>query len=468
MGWLTGWAKRRKITIDNTNIASDLTHFPVPVVLGTSVGQSAQDVSSIFDEVGSNSLKIAITKSDGTTQIYAEIEQWDSTNEKALLWVSKSDWTVVADYDTELFIYYDASKADNTSYVGAPASTPGQNVWDSLYEGVYNLSGSYNGTAGEVKDSTSKGNHITAGVLTSSYPSQTEDVLGLAQDFIPDQDIYGAIWDPGLAESFEIDAVVKPDAVGSDHIIVSNCQSDGGTYAGILLRITGGNYNGFIRAGNGGNNINGPAASAGDRTILSLAMENQNASLWVDGTEEDSLDSIGEVSDGRTRIEWSFGVRGTGYPSGWDGIIAQIHISSSGRSDTWRSLTYLALADDLLIFGAEESLTGLEISTSNATDVTSSSATLNGSLDDLGGESSVDVYFEWGETTSYGNTTDTQTLSSTGSFSDSISGLTADQAHHYRAAVTDGVDTWYGADQSFTATSSEPAAGAGQFFMFPF
>ena len=128
-----------------------------------------------------------------------------------------------------------------------------------------------------------------------------------------------------------------------------------------------------------------------------------------------------------------------------------------------RSGTWDIGADEIVTASSDPSVTS-----GSASEVTSSSATLNGTLDDLGGESSVEVYFEWGTTTGYGNTTSARTLSATGSFSDSISGLTADQTYHFRAAVTNGVDTWYGSDQSFTATSSEPAAEVVQFFMFPF
>lgn len=46
--WLGTWANRRKITVDNTNIDSDLTHFPVGIRLGSVVGQSFQDVSDVF------------------------------------------------------------------------------------------------------------------------------------------------------------------------------------------------------------------------------------------------------------------------------------------------------------------------------------------------------------------------------------------------------------------------------------
>ncbi len=107
------------------------------------------------------------------------------------------------------------------------------------------------------------------------------------------------------------------------------------------------------------------------------------------------------------------------------------------------------------------------VTTNSASDVTSSTATLNGTLDDLAGETSADVYFEWGENTSYGNTTTAQTKSSTGNFSESIGGLTADTTYHFRAVAEtqdSSVDTYYGDDVQFTATEIEGNA----FFMFPF
>src|SRR6056297_2541451 len=156
MSWLSGWAKRRKITIDNTNIDSDLDHFPVPVPLGTSVGQSDQDVSDIFDELGSESLKIAVTKSDGETEIYAEVEQWDATNEKALLWVSKSDLTLTAASVTELYIYYDSSQSDNTDYIGAV----GLDIKLTLVDGLFLEpdTSPYTGTTLSVGDGIIDGN----------------------------------------------------------------------------------------------------------------------------------------------------------------------------------------------------------------------------------------------------------------------------------------------------------------------
>jgi len=69
-GWLTGWDNRIKLTIDNTKIDSALTWFPVTVFLNSTQGEE------VFTEFDSDSdyLKVAFTKSDGTTELYAEKE----------------------------------------------------------------------------------------------------------------------------------------------------------------------------------------------------------------------------------------------------------------------------------------------------------------------------------------------------------------------------------------------------------
>jgi hypothetical protein len=92
------------------------------------------------------------------------------------------------------------------------------------------------------------------------------------------------------------------------------------------------------------------------------------------------------------------------------------------------------------------------VTTNEAANIQSDSAQLNGTLESLEGNSEMDVYFEWGTDTNYGNTTSVQTLSSTGDFNDTISGLIVDTTYHYRAVVTDGTNTWYGSDVTFTTS----------------
>jgi hypothetical protein len=67
----------------------------------------------------------------------------------------------------------------------------------------------------------------------------------------------------------------------------------------------------------------------------------------------------------------------------------------------------------------------------------------------MGTATSVEVSFQWGLTTSYGNETTAQTLNTAGPFSFNITGLTPATTYHFIAkAVGDG--TAYGSDMTFT------------------
>jgi hypothetical protein len=107
-------------------------------------------------------------------------------------------------------------------------------------------------------------------------------------------------------------------------------------------------------------------------------------------------------------------------------------------------------------YGADRTFTTLSptgppvVITNPATNVVSSSATLNGSLDPHGLTTS--VHFQYGTTTSYGHTTASQ--SKTGntyqSVSANIAGLSASTTFHFRIVATNSAGTSYGSDRTFT------------------
>jgi uncharacterized delta-60 repeat protein len=99
--------------------------------------------------------------------------------------------------------------------------------------------------------------------------------------------------------------------------------------------------------------------------------------------------------------------------------------------------------------------------TSNANSITNTTATLAGTVNPNNRATS--VYFEFGTTTLYGNTTAPQNLSA-GSSSvgviSSISGLTLGTTYHYRVVATNSGGTAYGDNGTFTTTSiSNPTLG---------
>ncbi|WP_436923363.1 S8 family serine peptidase [Halosimplex amylolyticum] len=102
--------------------------------------------------------------------------------------------------------------------------------------------------------------------------------------------------------------------------------------------------------------------------------------------------------------------------------------------------------------------TSVAVSTGSASNVGDTSATLSGSLDDLGGASSADCYFEYRESgASSWTATSSQTRSSTGSYSQDVSGLSSGTDYEFRA-VADASD---GDSDSGTSATFTTSGGTG-------
>jgi ubiquitin len=104
-------------------------------------------------------------------------------------------------------------------------------------------------------------------------------------------------------------------------------------------------------------------------------------------------------------------------------------------------------------YGADRSFTTLGIAvpiatTDPANTISSMATTLNGILDDDGGEA-CQCGFEWGETIAYGNTTPTQSKNTGQTFSEIIAPLDPDTEYHFRAFAINSAGIGYGADRSF-------------------
>lgn len=100
------------------------------------------------------------------------------------------------------------------------------------------------------------------------------------------------------------------------------------------------------------------------------------------------------------------------------------------------------------------------VQTGGPTEVSSDEATVSGSVNPFGQDTS--VYFEYGTTDVYGSSTDTVDV---GSGNDSlvlaapIGGLSPHTAYHYRLVAANASGTTYGADSTLT-TSAAPATGS--------
>jgi hypothetical protein len=95
------------------------------------------------------------------------------------------------------------------------------------------------------------------------------------------------------------------------------------------------------------------------------------------------------------------------------------------------------------------------VDTLTPSSVDEDSATLRGKLTDDGNDDN-DVYFKWGTSSSNLNRTlDAGTKSSTGSFSENLSGLDADETYYYKACADNSSGSDCGSIESFTTDSED-------------
>ncbi len=84
-------------------------------------------------------------------------------------------------------------------------------------------------------------------------------------------------------------------------------------------------------------------------------------------------------------------------------------------------------------------------------------ATLNGYLYSLGtGMTSAQVSFEWGQGTTYGQSTPAREMTATGPYSAGISGLKPETWYHFRARVEGANGVSFGGDLAFKTTTAPP------------
>jgi len=353
-GWLTGWAKRVKLAIDQTDMDADLTNFPVLLYLSSSSGRLADNIIFIFNEISVNSKKIAVTTSDGVTQCYVEIEKWSynsvtPANSKAWLWVKAP--SVSGTVDTDLYLYYDNTHADNTAYVGDPESTPAMNVWDANFKMVQHLRDKTTSTTADSstnnKDGTKKGANEPI-VTTAGKIDDAQNFDGV-NDYIDcgDVDI--------LTAAITLELWLKADtwrSAGAANQLLSKRASGIETWD-LLAGGTTCILQGDIKTGSGDVWVAfNTVLSTGTWYHLVIVYNGLKILGYVNGVKETTEGTqTGTIIDtsATARIgSDDYNDRAT------DGIIDEVRISNNARSIAWIKATYETGRDHLLDWGSEE------------------------------------------------------------------------------------------------------------------
>lgn len=369
--WLSGWAKRIKITVDSSKVDAALSNFPVPIKISTSSGLTSSDVSAYFDELSSdaNRKKIAVTTSDGITQCQVEIERHDDANEKAWLHVNLP--SISDSVDTDLYLYYDSTHADNSTYVGDTTDAAAQAVWDSNFIAVWNMA---DATTSTIKNSKTDAHHGTK--YAANNPLQADGQFGLAQEFfgnnegnsditIPDHD------DFDLQADFTIESLIYCYAFGD--------AGDNNNYECKILAKDNGtarHWSYFIRGEADATNV-GKQKFLSKITVPESAVLSSSAialNTWTHTAFTFNNSGPAYVfykngaADGSGATDRTPTTTGTAplyigggptpdlYVHDWYGKICAVRISNTARSAAWLKATYHGLFDSLLTFSGEEIL----------------------------------------------------------------------------------------------------------------
>lgn len=361
MAWLSGWSKRVKLTIDNTDIDSALTNFPILLYISASSGRNNDDISCVFDELtaDANRKKIAVTKDDGDTECYVEIEKWDDANEDAWLWVKAP--TVSNSADTDLYLYYDSTHADNDTYVGDTNDVVAESVWDSNFLAVYHMADGASTSA--IYDSTSNDNDGTK--KGAAEPAvTTSGKIGNAQDFDNNDDRIniGNV----RANNLTVEALVKiPSGISINEPVVNLGYTSHADpyYEYFLIAFKTGEAAGFyVTTGGNFYSVSGTVDIC-DNAWHHIAGTYDGSTMYVytDGADQQSNASpSGNINDygqdayigGYTNLSTA----GDDYY--YQDIMDEVRISDTARSAAWIKATYETTRDELLDWGSEETQAG--------------------------------------------------------------------------------------------------------------
>lgn len=344
---LSGWSgEKLEIKIVPDNIDSNLTNFPVNIILSELAGAYNSNLDFIFNEIGgdANRKKIAVAFSDDSTELFVEIEHWDNANKQASLHVKIP--SISAATGATLFLYADSAHADNTAYVGDTGDAAAKLVWDSNFKGVYHFAQDPSG--GTLTDSTSNTNDGTnvdamiAGDLVTVSNKK-------AWHFLNQRVNLGTFLPMVAWQDFTIEHFAKPDDITGRNIW------DTGRGAGNYLRAgyTNGGYPQLD-----GSNADGDITIINSNPLVAVNQEIYHVATRGSSTGTTSLYSDtypdGDVVSDNISYQ-TFDNSEDFYLNtlinSYYGDVVEFRISDMARSEAWKKATFHSSNDNLIDYG---------------------------------------------------------------------------------------------------------------------
>jgi hypothetical protein len=304
-----GWQYRKQISINHSQVAGNLTSFPVFIhIIDSDLQAKAQ----------SDGGDILFMDGPGVaTKLYHEVERYVSSNGELFAWVNIMNLT--ADENTVIYMYYGNPDNVNTQM--------SKRVWDPSFVGVWHLQ--------DFQDSTKNGNH------GNNYGSiAISGKLGTACRFDGSDDYILIENNPSLnfhtPNRFSVSFWMKRDRLNIYESVISKGTS--AYTAGYVVQVWGNNsmyfgiYDGSQEHHLGSNQL----ITDTNWHYVTAVWDGTTQSIFIDGALDNS-NNIGSVTIADDSKPLEFGHH-YGYMSGqnaYGGSIDEIQISKIDRTAAW-------------------------------------------------------------------------------------------------------------------------------------
>lgn len=346
MVWLTGWDYRKKITIQDAYVDSNLSNFPVYIYLDPAVGGA-----SLGSKIKDDGFDVRFTDSDEETLLKYDRLYYNEAggNSQAYFFVKVP--TVYASptgVQNEIYMYY--GKSD------APDGKDTYNTWDDNFEAVWHLIEIGDGSIGEFINSAKNLHHGRGGGGTAGkVPAQIDGKIYKGQDFEltggPDYIDVGS--DAGLDfhQPMTISLWINMETTAEPCMYAAKDRA--ATYNGLRFRV-GGSYDKLQLLGNSQIFEAGTQLSSATWYHIGVTYNTGGAYVAYLNGESDGSGTNDVSADYGTHIigAWNSGSESDAF----DGIIDELRISSSIRNGDWIRFEFRNVneSDNELTWSGEE------------------------------------------------------------------------------------------------------------------
>jgi hypothetical protein len=352
MAWLSGWGFRKKITVQNTYIDSNLTDFPTYIFI---------NADGDFHEARSDGYDIRFTQSDGQTLLKYERLTWSGgggSGATARFWVKIP--SLLASGTNEIYVYY--GKSDATD--GEDAT----NVWDSNFKAVYHMNDL---TTSTIKDSTATPSNGTKSA--ANEPVESTGRINKAQDFDGADDYIDCGSASKLDDIFDgggsISCWYAPDSYGEGgyggYMVVKHGGGDGFLFYVVENRTR---ILGYYQETDGGSDGEWSIVDSitwGTWHHVAVVYDaddapNNDPLLYLDGSSRTVTQHRAPAGTRASDAGRSLNLGGEGTAQNYEGDLEEIRLSTNMRSAEWLKFEYYNVneSDNELTWASEEASSG--------------------------------------------------------------------------------------------------------------